>query len=310
LFLLARALQPALPALKGELKTLSRILPRLGECSHHHCGTEGPSKDLDRVWNEFFNNSDISKLPAKPLEILQAARAASLKLAGAEPDCIADLSGAHERGYILVESMLKTNGLSSLCPSPTSLLVSYDHEAKSYCASTNRIADRVCWTHQPVPHSLYGALIAELIIAHEYLSHIVPRNPRLGPSFTEIWLVFALIEWFQEKGPQQDVGWKTQVWYLMREELKKHLEKMKLAESTPARVYREEGHYGAYDFAVLLYGRSKIAFWKLTGEILKLPNDKEKTDLLMSLLDQMTGDHAAWLNRLSRTKWLKIDDLT
>jgi hypothetical protein len=310
LFSLAHALLPRILDLSREPGALRQVVFRLGLCALDQFGKSGPTKDLDRAWIQFFNYEDIGKLSQKVLKSLEAAHADSLRFAGEQDTVISDLTTAHQRGHLLVKSMLESNGLRSLFCEPASLVVSYDHTAMYYCAAASPLEHQIRWVHQPVPHSLHGALFPDLIIAHEYLSHLIPRNPRLDKSIPEVWLIVALIQWMEDHWePSEDRAWRRQLWFHLREAIRAHLMKHASLKDTREDQARLEGVSGVYEFALLLYGKSQPSFWKLTGAMLSLGDTKGSEANLLRLLEKMMADGHGWREMLIDGKWQKIEDL-
>jgi hypothetical protein len=277
----------------------------LGECANDQLGQTSPLEDVGRAWNQFFNSVEVTKLSPKILNELRGARQESLGSSSIREIVEGDLTVAHEKGHLLVKSILESNGLHSRFCEPASLCVSYDHEAKYYCAATSPATGQIRWVHQPVAHALYGALVPDLIFAHEYLSHLIPRNPLLDRSIQETWLVAALTEWLEAYGdPVEDRAWRRQVWFQMREELRKHLIRKGLLRDTRQDQVRLDGLFGVYEFALVLYGASQPIFWRLTGEMLSLTKGSELK--LLQLLNKMLADPLGWRKTLVDGNWREI----
>lgn len=310
LFLLARVLIPCLVDLNSRPDVLRQVVSRLGVCACDQFGKTKPDEDLDRAWSQFFNDANVRLLPSDIRQNLETASAKSLSLAETPEIVDEDLTSAHQRGHLLVKSILESNGLKSLFCEPASLVVAYDHEAKYYCAAASRLDKQIRWVHQPVSHSLYGALFPDLVIAHEYLSHLIPRNPRLDKSISEMWLIVALIQWSDENcEPSADRQWRRKLWFHLREALRKHLLKKNLLKDTREDQARLDGLEGVYEFAFLLYGRSQPTFWQLTGGILTLADIPGNEAKVLKLLEKMTAKGTEWLSKLTDGKWQKIEDL-
>jgi hypothetical protein len=256
----------------------------------------------------FFADPAIKALPDRVGAILHEVRAQSLLPAGEKDAGAAELEAAHRQAHSFVNDVLKKNVKLSVATS--SLVVAYDKEARIFCASTSEVLNKVRWIHQPVAHALYAALIPEIILAHEYLSHLAPKNPHLGNVITEEWLVVALMQSFQgEAGKPGQKKWKNTVWFLQRNAIMKHLDALLKADPEAQRKTAEpalESHiYGVYEFAFLLYGRSRAAFWKLTGLFLKARNDID-TKTIESLMKKMVAEQDSWLDFLEAGKWNKL----
>lgn len=296
-----------------ELHTTELFLPYLASCAHDHIGRDAfangrlaPDDELFRVWNQFFNNIEVQKLGEKALAIFNIVRAESLRAAVNESIAVDDLAAAHQNAHEFISDILKKNGLD-LPLDPASLVVSFDENARTFCASTSRILGQVRWVYQPVPHALYGALIPEIILAHEYLSHLAPQNAFLGDAVTENWLVVALMRSLRESwGNDRSQVWKNMVWALMRDALENHVRSLKNVE--PARSVLKFGSpRGVKEFALILYGRSKPAFWRFTAAL--LAPSYTTSFQINQLFRDMIADEEDFINTIKSRNPLKIEDL-
>lgn len=77
--------------------------------------------------------------------------------------------------------------------------VAEDPAGRMYCPSTQPGRGEIQWAHQNIAHSLANMLLAERVLFHQYLSHVLPRNPVLGRSVTEDWLVALLEDLYRER---------------------------------------------------------------------------------------------------------------
>ena len=172
------------------------------------------------------------------------------------------MTKSHQIAHTWANELLHRNGVKLLV-APATLIAQYDQEGRTFCASTSQILTQLHWVYQPVVHALYGTLIPEIILAHEYISHLAPRNADLGRTVTEIWLVVALMRSFRENAGGLGIErWKYAIWYLMQEAIKKHLRTLQNVWQS-SQALNDVGPQGIEEFALILYGRAKPAFWEL-----------------------------------------------
>lgn len=310
LFVLARVLRPRLAKINREPGALKRVIDTLGLYSKAQLGKTGSASDLLRAWAQFFNDVNITSLPKELIQSLETAQDESRTLANDNVELFReDLAAAHQKAHAFVLSMLESNGLKALSPKPALLRIVEDHAATRYCAATNRLKYEISWAHQPVKHALHGALLAELVIAHEYFSHLVARNPYLDRSIPEGWLNVGLLEWFERYGDPEPRAWMRRLWLFLCDALRDHLVRQTFASDTVQSQAAMEGIYGVKEFAISLYGKSSPIFWKLTGEILKVEETSGSEMEMARFLEAVVADGARWKEILIKRKWEKIKDL-
>jgi hypothetical protein len=163
----------------------------------------------------------------------------------------------------------------------------YDAEAKHFCAGSSRMAKRIRWAYQPVGHAVKAILLSELILAHEYLSHIVPLSKDLDQSVREGWLGAALVETFHVTPA---VGsWTRTLWADYREDLYQQLLKIRQARPTAASGVRFEGLHGVEEQAMRLHSRSVSQFWRFTGVLLEQGDGLEAAQDIGWMMNQIVN---------------------
>jgi hypothetical protein len=188
LLALSRALTHALnqPAtfLAFERARLSgnQVVGHLGAivAAHTEEGIEEVSA-IDGIWEAAFASPKFRNTTGASREILEAIRAQSLAELP-KPDAFSDLVDANATAHRYTKDILKRHGLAGLLVEPAQVEIFADLKAVHFCAGTSRIANKIRWAYQPVAHALEGIVLADLVLAHEYLSHLVPMNSRLDQS--------------------------------------------------------------------------------------------------------------------------------
>jgi hypothetical protein len=276
------------------------MLSLLGEALESHLCKVEAVDEIKNVWQRFFSASEITKLPHLARRVLDEIDAASKHPRWDFARCVTRFRRVNRDGHALAKSVLATRGLGRLLGQrPAVLSIAWDPNASYYCAATTRADRRIRWAHQPVAHGLYAALVPELVFAHEYFSHLAPRSRQLSLTMMEVWLVEALLLSLEQSLPVER-RWEIVVWRRLRGALTE----ARVPSSASAEVARS-GYYGVGEFALLLFGRSPDAFWRLTQLVLTGPDSAadELDDVLLQLVSQQM-----W-KKVSTAKWTTLDDL-
>jgi hypothetical protein len=161
------------------------------------------------------------------------------------------------------------------------LVIDYDEAGTQFCASSSPLLWEIHWTLQPFEHSLFGAMTTPRILEHEYVSHLLPKNQCLSMGVREVFLVDTLEEEHRndvEESPRNRAAeMKLDSWF--RTMLEQHFYRAHQASRTDLRDFEE--------VAVRLRRRSASDFWKMTAEILRLPDgpgDAQMVDSVIRLL--------------------------
>jgi hypothetical protein len=262
------------------------VVAHLGSIAAAHM-TEGIEdvSAITGIWDAYFASPKIRYAHDACRATLEAARARSLVEVNRE-DSLSDLTAANKSAYGLVKDTLAKYGFGKLMPgTPACMEIFYDPAATHFCAGSIRMAQQIRWAHQPVSHALEGLLISDLILAHEYLSHMAPLNSYLDQTVREAWLVGALRETLHiTRGIQ---AWKRVLWIQYRSDLSQHILKIQQAHPDVASAVRLEGLLGVEEQVIRLHAKNTAVFWRLTGEILEQPDDPETAQEITWLLNEL-----------------------
>jgi hypothetical protein len=229
---------------------------------------------ISDLWDAFFRLNTIKQLEPELRAILGGARDKCVAAVNAKEDCLSELQHANEDGYAIVKSILIENGLEILMPpNPLPIEVFYDSAGQEYCAGSSPWTKIIRWAYQPVPHALAGAIIGEFLFAHEYLSHLVPKNNFLDQTIREQWLVAALRGAILEDPSR--AYWKNKLWSPYRLKLLSHVEEIARKLTPDASPVSPSGCEGAEEVLSHLYIKDRESFWRLTSEILTQEPDQE-----------------------------------
>ncbi|HVS87538.1 MAG TPA: hypothetical protein VHF01_04880 [Candidatus Acidoferrum sp.] len=314
LLALSRALTHALsqPAtfLAFERAKLSgnQVVAHLGSivAAHTEEGIEEGSA-IDGIWEAAFASPKFRNTTGASREILEAIRAQSLTELP-KPDAFSDLVSANATAHRFTKDTLKKHGLAGLLVAEPALVQIFaDLKAVHFCAGTSRIANKIRWAYQPVAHALEGIVLADLVLAHEYLSHLVPKNSRLDQSVREGWLVSALRESFQSVPAIPH--WKRALWAQHRADLYRHFLKVREALPGPSSAIGFEGFSGLDEQAIRLHARSTAQFWKFTGAILEYPESLGGAEDIAWLLGEVVRRGTEGIDHLMSLKYMNLEDL-
>jgi hypothetical protein len=268
--------------------SVNELVTHVGLVAAQHIqdGVENAA-EIEGIWNSCLAYPKISQASAACGKLLEAARTQS-RVRLKSPAPFSELEARNHAAFQFIEEILSTHGLGRLMPAePAVLELFYDGDAKHFCAGSSRIAKRIRWAYQPVAHAVKAILLSELILAHEYLSHIVPLNSHLDQSVREGWLGAALLETMHVTPAIET--WKRLLWADYREDLYRRLLKIWEARPIAATSVRFEGLQGVEDQAIRLHSRSRAQFWRLTGLLLEQGDSAEAAADITSMMDQMVN---------------------
>jgi hypothetical protein len=291
----------------GDLATAD-LVTHLGTVAARHInGGISQVKQIDGVWDACFGDPFLSNAPAACHKLLETARSHSLSSIKRQQD-FRDLETSNRSAYQLIHATLKNYGLAQLMPAkPCILELFYDPAAKQFCAGSYRGAMRIRWTFQPVNHALAAILVSDFILAHEYLSHIVPHNSYLDRSVREGWLVAALDETLYVT-PLPEI-WRRALWGPYKQDLYDHYLKIWQALPQASASVRYRGPFGLEDQATRLHTRSSTQFWSLTGTLLTQPDDSEGAEDIRWLMNEIALRGDAALNLIASHNPLTLEGL-
>ena len=312
LFLLAEAINEVFSA-KGVIDILDSseqgdwigLLRLLGQLSVDPQTRVGDISQIKNLWAIFFLHNDVKNLEPQILAIFEEVGDRCIFRAAVGRQTESYLDGANDSGHSIVRKILKKHSVVGLLPSaPVPVEVFYDGPGQMYCAGSHLWTNRIRLAYQPVPHALMGAIIADLVFAHEYFSHFVPKNKHLDATIREQWLVAAL------RGAMEDDRlvpyWKSRLWTPYRTALESHVTALAKIVQPDASVVRYSGLQGAAENLRVLDIRNGPAFWRLTAQILRSRSDPEVVDKASQIARHLA--HGG-VPPLTSSKVLNINDL-
>jgi hypothetical protein len=207
--------------------------------------------------------------------------------------------------------ILPNLGRPAITPAP--VRVTWDQKAESYCASASRLTGTIGWTLQPSKHSFYAGLVAERVLEHEYLSHLLPGNLKLSKGIREVWLMETLEE--EHRNDQYIALHRKQVlltvWTWFRMELENHFIRKGVL---------ERGIFTRFeDLAIRIRRRSLSSFWQMTGDIINLSAHQDPAPIERALkmlrplpdeiLDALTIPWTGFAPCLENARMMGIDKM-
>jgi hypothetical protein len=264
-------------------------LPSVGDDPDHLA--QDRQKALGVIWRDFLGENRILKLGTKTRGLLElAARQTQARLA--KGTFRFDwLEQAHTRARKFINEFLATGHLADLGEAPPKEVVVFaDLTGRQFCAKTQGGRQAIEWAHQNVPHALLQMLVAERVLAHEYLSHLVPRNQALGLTVTEQWLVALLDDLYRDKDSDKhneergEQYWQAVTFRALRQDLELHVARMEHDQNPMLEPVRSLGIAGVEAAASVLYGSASERYWHFTTRLLAVPPEEDVEEILSDLL--------------------------
>jgi hypothetical protein len=256
-------------------------LPTVGD--EQETLVEDRKKALSLIWDDFFNDNRIQKLDEKTKRLFEDARKESEETVRRGQFDFSWLEKAHANARQFIDQFLETRKLDGLPAAPEmKVVVIEDREARKFCASTQAGKAQIRWAHQSVPHALLSMVVADRVLAHEYLSHVIPRNKSLGRAITEQWLVALLQVLYDRK--KAEPYWPNAIFRALRHDLEEHVAEMEKPLNRFREMVRSLGVIGVESAATDLLENAPERFWRLTDELFTIPAEE---DVEQSLLDLM-----------------------
>jgi hypothetical protein len=150
-------------------------------------------------------------------------------------------------------------------------------------------------------------VLADRILAHEYLSHLAPKSNELSRAVLERWLVALLKESYWER--TSEPAWKSHLWTLYRNDLESSVAGLDQARNRATNQVRCFGYAGLEETASSLYLSVSGPFWRMTSEMLGEAFAAKQSKDLDGLLMHLAGIGPGKANRLLATKWKNLEDL-
>jgi hypothetical protein len=201
LFALADAMAPSLPLLLDVVDDWDFVVDEAAQVFAVQSPQIQTLSDAIPIWDIVLKALTISRFPPKAKVLLNDMTARLTTAVQSSGHGVARLEAAHQKAVEWIQELGQNRNISLLeQASPYPLLVTYDPDGIDFCASSSRLAGQIGWSLQLVQRALYGALIVDMFLAHEYLSHMLPRNTHLSWNVREVWLSSALF-WEMKSQP-------------------------------------------------------------------------------------------------------------
>lgn len=198
LFLLADSLRSSWPDLYEATRhfngTWVRYVNGVAEVFRKDIASVSARDDAAVLWSQFEKTLLVQKSPAEVRVILdQVGRGIRDRLRNGN-DPLLYLVECNVRACKAVHDLLKSFGVEepALRPVPV-LLVRDAHRGRSPLAWTMHGKAEIRWALQHKPRAFWAALAVQLVLEHEYLSHLAPRSLLLSPFVREEWLMAVLL---------------------------------------------------------------------------------------------------------------------
>ena len=278
-------------------------------------GASAPDKRIDEriatlrdIWDGFLRENRIKKLDPKIISVFEEQRDQTIESVRTGAFTFDYLERANDSGHTFVKTFLKKEKLDPRVPDePVGVFVLYDPNNTMYCAASDRFTESIRWAHQVVPHALSGMVLADRILAHEYLSHLAPESSQLSRAVLERWLVALLKESYWER--TSEPAWKSHLWTLYRDDLESHVAGLDHARNRATNQIRCFGYAGLEETASSLYLSVSRPFWRMTSEMLREAFAENQSRDLDGLLVHLVGIGPRKAKELLATKWKNIEDL-
>jgi len=178
-----------------------------------------------------------------------------------------------------------------------------------YCAGADRTKGGILWAQRVVPYALNAMVLADRVLVHEYLSHLVPRSSSLGRIVCEQWLVALLLEAFVQK--RGEPTWRNYLWPIFRNDFEEYVHAVEKASNPALNKMRSFGYAGVEITASSLYLNAPEAFWKFTSEILRTDEDEEgrQGSEIMDVILHLTYIGADESMKFLYRKYMNINEL-
>jgi hypothetical protein len=281
------------------------VIQQLGRLQADPNSRVADKTKLDDLWTTFFGLNPIKNLYEPELiSVLEECRKKSVAHANSSDDPLGYLERANGEGHDIARKILADCKLEKqLGAKPVGIEIFFDEPGEHYCAGTSRETKTIYWAFQPVPHGLAGVILAERILAHEYLSHLAPKNSLLDLTIQEQWLVSALKAALEADASKP--YWKNRLWSPYHDALQSHAvetaQKLKRASAAPRRF---SGYPGVLPVTDALYYKEPALSHALTTEILGQKESQELADLSLKVAKRLAAQGISHLD-ISKVKNLQ-----
>lgn len=213
LLALAAAMAPSLPSLAAVAANWRKVVAAVAVILARQTGHIKTTSHGISIWKTALEDLEIEQLTPAAVEVLDSI-SSRLRAIVLDPEVGKGwLDTSHGAAISWIRNLGVQRGLARLQhATPVSIHVRFDSTGIEYCASSSRLGQQLGWSFQQVERALYGALILDMFLQHEYLSHMLPRNTFLSRDVREVWLCAAL---FLESERQLEDPNELQVrWFL------------------------------------------------------------------------------------------------
>jgi hypothetical protein len=260
--------------------------------------------DVGKIWNQFMNVAQISKqLQAKPKAILQRVGVRLRALGRTRNHSLKYIGRANDEAIAWIKALGGQVQISRLAKAQqVPVRVYYDPEAVEYCASSNVLVGEIGWKLQIKEYAFFGALIPDMLIEHEYISHMLPNNHSLSKGVREIWLTEALFRVHRNSPIDPNLkAVKRFLWLKFRADLAKHFHFL----GGEREVYGRQEIDGT---AKNSFFHDPDAFWSLTQAILEIADSEDDAAIVDSLLETLAGLDDTRLKEALRAQWKDLPE--
>ena len=116
------------------------------------------------------------------------------------------------------------------------------------------------------------------MLAHEYLSHVLPRNRALGGAVTEQWLVVLLQQLYEQRAAAP--YWPRAIFRALRLDIEQHV----AGKEKPLELIRSLGVRGVESAASDLLESAPERFWHFTDALLTVSPEEDVEQVLVELM--------------------------
>jgi hypothetical protein len=238
-------------------------------------------KALKFIWDDFLKENRIQKLSRNTRDLLKSGSAETKQKLQQGKFDFSWLEQAHTGARRFIDEFLKSRALEGMSSVPAvKVFVVEDREGRMFCARTQAERGQILWAHQNVAHALTNMLVAERVLAHEYLSHVLPRNGGLGRAVTEQWLVALLQDLYERR--KGEPYWPRAIFRTLRHDLEEHVAGK--AANRGLEMIRSLGVRGVESAASDLFENAPERFWRFTDELLTIPVEEDVEQVLLDLM--------------------------
>jgi hypothetical protein len=286
------------------------VIQRLGQLQSDSDTRVADKSKIEDLWKTFLDLNPIKKTYEPELiAVLEAWRDQSVAYGHSSEDPLLYLERANDEGHKIAREVLAEHKLpKQLGARPVEIRIFSDLSGQNYCAGTNADTKTIHWAFQPVPHGLAGMVMADRILAHEYLSHLAPTNSSLELTIREQWLVSSLRTYLEED-PSRPY-WKNRLWDTYHKDLLAHT--IRIARDLnplSAKPQSFSGHPGVEEATTTLHYKDRKLSRNLAVELLTQKEGEAGAELALRVAKGLAGQGVSRLD-LSKVKNIKdLDDL-